>query len=57
LARYQAGSEDIGSVLQARREALLGEEEWAAAAADVRRADIRLMRLLNLEPRWLDGTP
>ena len=57
LARYQAGSEDIGIVLQARREALLGEEEWAAAAADVRRADIRLMRLLNLEPSWLGGTP
>lgn len=57
LARYQAGSEDMGIVLQARREALLGEEEWAAAAADVRRADIRLMRLLNLEPRWLTGTP
>jgi outer membrane protein TolC len=57
LARYQAGSEDIGIVLQARREALLGEEEWAEAAAEVRRADIRLMRLLNLEPRWLGGTP
>ncbi len=57
LARYEAGSEDIGIVLQARREALSGQEEWAEAATEVRRADIRLMRLLDLDPSWLGGSP
>lgn len=57
FARYETGSEDIGIVLQARREALSGEEEWAAAAAEVRRADIRLMRLLDLDPSSLGGSP
>jgi cobalt-zinc-cadmium efflux system outer membrane protein len=57
LARYEVGSEDLGIVLQARREALSAEEQWAEAAAEVRRADIRLMRLLALDPRWLGGSP
>jgi outer membrane protein TolC len=57
LARYEAGSEDVGIVLQARREALSVEEEWAEVATEVRRADIRLMRLLDLDPTWLGGSP
>jgi outer membrane protein TolC len=57
LARYETGSEDLGIVLQARREALSAEEQWAGAAAEVRRADIRLMRLLDLDPRWLGDSP
>lgn len=47
LAQYEAGSVDTASVLAARRELLAAEERWAEAAADVRRADVRLMRLLG----------
>ncbi len=45
LAQYEAGSTDAALVLAARRELLLAEERWAEAAAEVRRADIRLLRL------------
>lgn len=45
LAQYEAGSIGAEPVLAARRELLSAEERWASAAADVRRADVRLMRL------------
>ncbi|MBK7582531.1 MAG: TolC family protein [Myxococcales bacterium] len=53
LAQYEAGSIDTASVLAARRELLGAQERWAEAAADVRRADIRLMRLMGRDPREL----
>ncbi|MCC6903218.1 MAG: TolC family protein [Polyangiaceae bacterium] len=53
LAQYEAGSIDTATVLSARRELLAAEERWAEAAADVRRADIRLMRLVGRDPREL----
>lgn len=53
LAQYEAGSIDTATVLAARRELLAAEERWAEAAADVRRADIRLMRLMGRDPREL----
>jgi outer membrane protein TolC len=53
LAQYEAGSIDTATVLAARRELLAAEERWAEAAADVRRADVRLMRLAGRDPREL----
>ena len=53
LAQYEAGNGDTATVLSARRELLLAEERWAEAAADVRRADVRLMRLLGRDPAEL----
>lgn len=47
LAQYEAGSSDAAVVFASRRELLLAEERWAEAAADVRRADVRLMRLIG----------
>lgn len=44
LLQYEAGSIDTAAVLTAQRELLSAEERWAEACADVRRADIRLMR-------------
>lgn len=40
--RYEAGAIELSTVLAARREILLAEEGFLAAAADVNRADIRL---------------
>ena len=55
LAQYEAGKIDTASVLAARREQLQAEDRWAEAAADVRRADIRLARLVGREPWELGG--
>ena len=38
-----------------RREQLAAEDRWAEAAADVRRADIRLGRIVGREPWELAG--
>lgn len=40
--RYEAGATELATVLAARREVLVAEEGFLAAAADVQRADIRL---------------
>jgi len=42
IKRYEAGAVDLATALAARREVLLAEEGFLAAAADVQRADIRL---------------
>jgi len=55
LSQYEAGSGDSASVLMARRELLAAEEKWAFAAADVRRADVRLARLVGRRPGELSG--
>lgn len=57
LAQYEAGSIDTTSVLAARRELLSARERWAEACADVRRADVRLMRLLGRDPGAVKGWP
>ena len=54
-SQYQAGSVDLSAVLAARRELLLSEERWAEAAADVRRADIHLARIVGRDPWQLQG--
>ncbi len=45
--QYAAGRAELPAVLGARRELLDAEQRWAEAVADVRRADIRLARLLG----------
>jgi outer membrane protein TolC len=55
LSQYEAGSGDASTVLTARRELLAAEEKWAFAAADVRRADVRLGRLVGRRPGNLSG--
>jgi outer membrane protein TolC len=47
LAQFAAGKIDTSVVLAARRELLAAEERWAEAAADARRADLTLARLLG----------
>jgi outer membrane protein TolC len=47
---YQAGKGELAAVLAARRELLVTLERFAEAAADVRRADLRLERLLGAPP-------
>ena len=42
--QYEVGRIDLTTVLAARRELLNAQERWAAAAADVLRAEVRLMR-------------
>ena len=42
--QYEAGRIDLTTLLAARRELLNAEERWAVAAADVQRAEVRLMR-------------
>jgi cobalt-zinc-cadmium efflux system outer membrane protein len=54
-SQYQAGSVALSAVLEARRELLLAQERWAEAAADVRRADIALARIVGREPWQLQG--
>jgi outer membrane protein TolC len=50
--RYEAGAVDLATALGARREVLLAEEGFLAAAADVQRADIRLEHAVGgLVPR------
>jgi cobalt-zinc-cadmium efflux system outer membrane protein len=48
--RYAAGSAELPVVLGARSELLDAEQRWAEAVADVRRADIRLARILGRDP-------
>ncbi len=55
-AQYEAGSGDLNAVLVARRALLDAEERWAEAAADVRRADVKLARALGREPKAM-GDP
>lgn len=45
--QYQVGRIDLTTLLAARRELLSAQERWAQAAADVIRAEIRLLR-------WVD---
>lgn len=47
LVQYAAGSVDASTVLAAQRELLAAEERWAEAAAEVRRADLTLARVLG----------
>jgi outer membrane protein, heavy metal efflux system len=42
IKRFEAGAVDLSAALAARREVLLAEEGFLAAAADVQKADIRL---------------
>jgi len=42
--QYEVGRIDLTTLLAARRELLNAQERWAAAAADVQRAEVRLMR-------------
>ena len=42
--QYEVGRIDLTTLLAARRESLNAKERWAQAAADVRRAEVRLMR-------------
>lgn len=44
--QYEVGRSDITTVLAARRELARAREQWAASAADVRRAEARLLRWL-----------
>lgn len=55
LSQYEAGSGDSATVLAARRELLAAEERWASAAADVRRADVRLARIVGKRPGEISG--
>jgi outer membrane protein TolC len=50
VLQYEAGKTDSAVALAARRELLAAEDRRAQAAADVRRADIRLARLLGRAP-------
>ncbi|MEB2324051.1 MAG: TolC family protein, partial [Sorangiineae bacterium] len=54
--QYEAGSGELSTVLGARRALLDAEERWAEAAADVRRADVKLARALGREPNSM-GAP
>lgn len=51
VLQYEAGKTDSAVALAARRELLAAEDRRAQAAADVRRADIRLARLLGRAPQ------
>ena len=42
--QYEVGRIDLTTLLAARRELLNAQERWAAAAADVLRAEVKLMR-------------
>lgn len=55
--RYVSGAIDLVVVLQTERDLLEAQESWAAAAADVRRSDIRLMRLLPAKHWPLGSRP
>jgi outer membrane protein TolC len=48
--QYEVGRIDLTTLLAARRELLNAQERWAAAAADVQRAEVRLMR-------WSENIP
>lgn len=54
--QYEAGSGQLAVVLGARRALLDAEERWAEAAADVRRADVKLARALGRAPNTM-GEP
>jgi outer membrane protein TolC len=45
--QYEVGRIDLVTLLAARRELLNAQERWAQAAADVRRAEVRLMRFTD----------
>lgn len=47
LAQYAAGSIDAAALLAARRELADAEQTWAEAAAEVRRADLTMARVLG----------
>jgi cobalt-zinc-cadmium efflux system outer membrane protein len=48
--QYAAGRAELATVLAARRELFDAEQRWAEAVADVWRADVRLSRILGLDP-------
>jgi outer membrane protein TolC len=52
--QYEVGRIDLTTLLAARRELLNAQERWALAAADVRRAEVKLMRWSS-DPRLLGG--
>jgi len=45
--QYEVGRIDLTTLLAARRELLSARERWAMAAADVLRAEVRLLRWVN----------
>lgn len=45
--QYEVGRIDLTTLLAARRELLSARERWAMAAADVLRAEVRLLRWIN----------
>jgi cobalt-zinc-cadmium efflux system outer membrane protein len=51
--QYEVGRIDLTTLLAARRELLSARERWAAASADVIRAEVRLLRWIN--PAHLRG--
>ena len=53
--QYEVGRIDLVTLLAARRELLNAQERWAMAAADVRRAEVRLMRF-TAEPSTVSGS-
>ncbi|HVY32015.1 MAG TPA: TolC family protein [Polyangiaceae bacterium] len=57
VLQYEAGKIDFAAALAARRELLAAEHRRAQAAADVRRADIRLARLLGHTPENSEEGP
>ena len=52
--QYEVGRIELVTLLSARRELLNAQERWALAAADVRRAEVRLMRFTG-EPGIVGG--